>query len=202
MLKRKALMESISSNLHNFLKKIGKNLSATNTMPMAMPIFMIMPIIPAAYRSMAIRIILPAGITTTKGPNTFFVLKDWTGKHFRFKNGQITVIYDWDSLGYMSLFRCIASAALTFPYNDEIGLVKFSSHDDLLAFLQDYQMAGGFRFEKRVVQLISAYCTYHASYICKCLCTLSDDRKSIEYMEGFNISQDLRKAEDGLYFGS
>ena len=28
MLKRKALMESISSNLHNFLKKIGKNLSA------------------------------------------------------------------------------------------------------------------------------------------------------------------------------
>ncbi len=27
MLKRKALMESISSNLHNFLKKIGKNLS-------------------------------------------------------------------------------------------------------------------------------------------------------------------------------
>ena len=27
MLKRRALMESISSNLHNFLKKIGKNLS-------------------------------------------------------------------------------------------------------------------------------------------------------------------------------
>jgi len=27
MLKRKALMESISSNLHNFLKKINKNLS-------------------------------------------------------------------------------------------------------------------------------------------------------------------------------
>ena len=27
MLKRKALMESISSNLHNFLKKIGNNLS-------------------------------------------------------------------------------------------------------------------------------------------------------------------------------
>ena len=27
MLKRKALMESVSSNLHNFLKKIGKNLS-------------------------------------------------------------------------------------------------------------------------------------------------------------------------------
>ncbi len=30
MLKRKALMESISSNLHNFLKKIGKNLSVPN----------------------------------------------------------------------------------------------------------------------------------------------------------------------------
>ena len=27
MLKRKALRESVSSNLHNFLKKIGKNLS-------------------------------------------------------------------------------------------------------------------------------------------------------------------------------
>jgi len=27
MLKRKALMESVSSNLHNLLKKIGKNLS-------------------------------------------------------------------------------------------------------------------------------------------------------------------------------
>ena len=27
MLKRKALMESISSNLHNYLKKIGNNLS-------------------------------------------------------------------------------------------------------------------------------------------------------------------------------
>jgi len=27
MLKRRALMESISSNLHNFLEKIGKNLS-------------------------------------------------------------------------------------------------------------------------------------------------------------------------------
>ncbi len=27
MLKREALIESISSNLHNFLKKIGKNLS-------------------------------------------------------------------------------------------------------------------------------------------------------------------------------
>ncbi len=27
MLKRRALMESISSNLHNFLKKIGNNLS-------------------------------------------------------------------------------------------------------------------------------------------------------------------------------
>jgi len=30
MLKRRALMESISSNLHNFLKKIGKNLSEPN----------------------------------------------------------------------------------------------------------------------------------------------------------------------------
>jgi len=30
MLKRKALMESISANLHNFLKKIGKNLSVPN----------------------------------------------------------------------------------------------------------------------------------------------------------------------------
>jgi len=30
MLKRKALMESISSNLHSFLKKTGKNLSLTD----------------------------------------------------------------------------------------------------------------------------------------------------------------------------
>jgi len=30
MLKRKALMEAISSKLHNFLKKIGKNLSVSD----------------------------------------------------------------------------------------------------------------------------------------------------------------------------
>jgi len=30
MLKRKALMESISSNLHSYLKKIGNNLSVPN----------------------------------------------------------------------------------------------------------------------------------------------------------------------------
>jgi len=39
MLKRKALMESISSNLHNFLKKIGNNLSVPDKILSFWPLF-------------------------------------------------------------------------------------------------------------------------------------------------------------------
>jgi hypothetical protein len=125
---------------------------------------------------------------------------DFTGKHFRFKDGAITIIYDWDSLNYMSLYRNVASAALTFPYNDEIGNIKFSGYNDLFAFFDDYQEAGNFRFNKNELTLLSAYCTYLASYTCKCMCTGSEDKEGIAYMETFEMAKIIKESKNGLFF--
>jgi hypothetical protein len=125
---------------------------------------------------------------------------DFTGKHFKFKDGKIAIIYDWDSLNYMSLYRNIASAAMTYPYNDEIGNIKFSGYNDLFVFFNDYQEAGNFRFTKNELTLLSAYCTYLASYTCKCLCTISEDKNGIAYMETFEIAKIIKEAKNGLFF--
>ena len=121
---------------------------------------------------------------------------DWSGKHFRFIGDRISIIYDWDSQQYMSLYRIIAKSALTHTYNDEIGNIIFADKDQIVEFIEEYQNFSGSRFDEKELGLISAYCTYVASYICKCLCTYFENR---EVDNENQILSDLRDVQKGAY---
>jgi hypothetical protein len=96
---------------------------------------------------------------------------DWSGKHFRFSKSKITIIYDWDSLRYASIYSALAKAALTYVYNDEIGRPFFSTPDQIHSFLVKYQELSNSKFAEKEIELIAAHTTYTGSKIAKCMCT-------------------------------
>lgn len=55
------------------------------------------------------------------GGEELIVHSDWSGKHFRFNgDGNITVVYDWDSLGLRTEAQALGIAAATFTSNLEL----------------------------------------------------------------------------------
>jgi len=103
------------------------------------------------------------------GAELLLVHSNWSGKHFRFNGmGEITVIYDWDSLGLHTELQALGAAAATFTLDFELDLVYAPEPDEVTAFISEYSDARGDRLNGDESQAAQAAAVYVIAYTARC----------------------------------
>jgi hypothetical protein len=89
---------------------------------------------------------------------------DWAVKHFRFKQGNVRVIYDWDSLALDCEPVLVGDAARGFPMTWHLPTRVSPTREELQAFVDEYQTARGKIFTHSERVLIAASVTMGLAY--------------------------------------
>lgn len=89
---------------------------------------------------------------------------DWAVKHFRFKQGKVRVIYDWDSLARDYEPVLVGDAARGFPMTWHLPTRVSPTREELHAFVDEYQAARGKVFTRPERVLIAACVTFGLAY--------------------------------------
>jgi Phosphotransferase enzyme family len=94
---------------------------------------------------------------------------DWRVEHLRFADGELSAVYDWDSLsvGPEPVFAGSAAHAFTADWSIE-GHACIPTVDESLAFLADYEAARGAPFSKRERRLARAGLVAAMAYSARC----------------------------------
>lgn len=94
---------------------------------------------------------------------------DWSVKHFRFENGKVSVVYDWDSLRLTKEAIVVGSAAATFPATWYLPVVSLApSPDEMRLFLQEYEAGRERTFPAEERDAVVAAAIYAMSYSARC----------------------------------
>jgi hypothetical protein len=93
---------------------------------------------------------------------------DWSVKHFRFIDGQISVIYDWDSLALDKEPVIVGSAARGFTMTWHLDVPVAPTLDEARAFVAEYEAARGKSFTKAERASLAAAATYAIAYSARC----------------------------------
>ena len=94
---------------------------------------------------------------------------DWSGKHFRFGDGRITVVYDWDSLGLGREAVIVGNAAMTFTTNFELpGVRRAPTPEEMRAFIDEYSDARHVPLGSRERERVAACATFLLAYTARC----------------------------------
>jgi hypothetical protein len=94
---------------------------------------------------------------------------DWSGKHFRFDDGKITAIYDWDSLAVRSEAALVGIAAMTYTTRFDLPDVpRFPAPDEMRAFVEDYNIARSAPLTAQEREQIAAHGLLLAAYTARC----------------------------------
>ena len=93
---------------------------------------------------------------------------DWAVKHFRFQNGRVHVIYDWDSLRLEPEPTLVAGAAVHFPYTDAFPVPPVASLEELRAFVDEYELERQSEFTPEERSTIWAEAVYALAYTARC----------------------------------
>ncbi len=97
------------------------------------------------------------------------VHRDWSGKHFRFDHdSEVTVVYDWDSLGLSTEEKALGIAAATFTSNVELDVFHAPSPDEVTAFVEDYSAARPTPLSPKELLGAQAVATYLIAYTARC----------------------------------
>ncbi|MCQ6561551.1 hypothetical protein [Paenibacillus mendelii] len=105
---------------------------------------------------------------------------DWSAKHFRFENGKVVMIYDWDSLKLEDELHLLGLAAATFPTNWDIPVVITPSQEESAWFVREYEAARGIPFKAQELAAISAAATYVMSYTARCELAINPNNERYE----------------------
>jgi hypothetical protein len=94
---------------------------------------------------------------------------DWSGKHFRFAEGRITVIYDWDSLAGRPETALVGVAAMTYTTRFDLPDVpRAPSPEEMSAFVDEYSDAREVPLSRSERTQISAHGLLIAAYTARC----------------------------------
>ncbi|MGH3146582.1 MAG: hypothetical protein ACRDTR_12355 [Rubrobacter sp.] len=94
---------------------------------------------------------------------------DWSVKHFRFENGEVSVVYDWDSLRLAREAIIVGSAAATFPATWYLPVASLAPRpEEMRLFLEEYQAARGPSFSSAEREAVVAAALYAMAYISRC----------------------------------
>jgi Phosphotransferase enzyme family len=94
---------------------------------------------------------------------------DWSGKHFRFADGRITAIYDWDSLAVCSEAVIVGNAAMTFTTNFDLPDVRRApTPTEMGAFIDEYSVARSAPLTGAKRRQITACAMFLGAYTARC----------------------------------
>ncbi len=94
---------------------------------------------------------------------------DWSVKHFRFKDGVIRVVYDWDSLRLDKKAVIVGTAATTFPATWYIkASSRAPSPKEMLSFVREYEEARGEPFSEEELTATAATPICVMAYSARC----------------------------------
>jgi hypothetical protein len=99
----------------------------------------------------------------------FVVHSDWSGKHLRFdERGEITVVYDWDSLALRTEVQALGIAAGTFTSNFELDLFYAPAPDEVTGFIGAYSRAREVPLNEEETIAAHAAAAYVIAYTARC----------------------------------
>lgn len=93
---------------------------------------------------------------------------DWSAKHFRFKDGKVSVIYDWDSFRLDKETNLVGHAATHFPYTEYFNVPRRASPEEARLFVEEYEIARGAPFSEQERVAIRAAAAYGLAYTARC----------------------------------
>lgn len=101
---------------------------------------------------------------------------DWAVKHFRFKQGKVRVIYDWDSLACNYEPVLVGDAARGFPMTWHLPTHVWPTREELHAFVDEYQAARGKVFTRPERTLIAASVTFGLAHSARIVHSLQQEQ--------------------------
>lgn len=93
---------------------------------------------------------------------------DWSVKHFRFLDDEITAVYDWDSLVRTDEPRVVGQAATTFPATWYVPVAVLATPDEARAFVDEYEQARGRSFTRDERRRLASAASYVLAYGARC----------------------------------
>ncbi len=105
---------------------------------------------------------------------------DWSAKHFRFEEGEVRVIYDWDSLRLDRETVLVGHTAAHFPYTEYFDVPRRASPEEARLFVEEYEAARGVPFSEQDRVAVSAAATYGLAYTARCEHALDPEGEDLE----------------------
>ena len=94
---------------------------------------------------------------------------DWSGKHFRFAEDRLTVVYDWDNVRVATEAVIVGNAAFSFTANWDLpGVDPAPEPDEVSAFIDEYDAARGSRLTRPERAQVVACGAYLMAYVARC----------------------------------
>ena len=93
---------------------------------------------------------------------------DWSAKHFLVAEGEVSAIFDWDSVARVTETRAVGAAAAVHTYSQYIDKPNRPSLPQIESFLSDYQQFRGVPFSDRELSQVWAALVYTAAYGARC----------------------------------
>jgi len=93
---------------------------------------------------------------------------DWSVKHFRFRDGEVTAIYDWDSLAVDREPVIVGEAARGFTFTWRIPVRLAPSLGESRVFVSEYEAARGRPFTAAERETAGAAAVYALAYTARC----------------------------------
>jgi hypothetical protein len=93
---------------------------------------------------------------------------DWSVKHFRYVDGRVRVIYDWDSLALDKEPAIVGGAARYFTYTEAFNVQPLPIREEAHAFVREYEAARGKPFSTDELKTLVASATYGLAYGARC----------------------------------
>ena len=105
----------------------------------------------------------------------------------RFVSGEISVIYDWDSLDLSTETKLVGTAAATFTANYELDVPYAPTPDEARAFVDAYSAARSSRLSRSEREEIAAVTLYVVAYSARCAHALGRRGDFVEALERFGV---------------
>jgi hypothetical protein len=107
---------------------------------------------------------------------------DWSVKDFRFRDGRITAIYDWDSLAVEREPVIVGHAATHFSMTWRLPVRVAPTPHEVMAFIAEYEDAREQSFSAAERRAVDAAGIYSMAYTARCEHALDPEAK--EYPPG------------------
>lgn len=93
---------------------------------------------------------------------------DWSVDQMRFKGGEVSVVYDWDSMRLEKEEVVVGTAAATFTATRRFGVPNPPSPEETWSFVEEYEAARQSVFSGEERTAIAAAAVYVMAYTARC----------------------------------